>query len=125
MTEVYIVTETATYNHDTTVVAVMDTQVSADRWVSIQRNEHPDSEVDYGVRRYTVGTVSEEIFRDSENFFDIVDAAEWQRDHKMTKDDAYVGNIKRRRTCTKCGSSVIQFEDGTVKDQGTDEPCSK
>jgi hypothetical protein len=102
----------------------MDTRLSADRFVTIQQNERPEADVEYEVRAYTIGFVTEEAFNDSENFTDIVEAAEWQRSHKMAKDNGF-SPIKRRRTCTKCGASVIQFEDGNIKDLGTEYPCPK
>lgn len=126
MTEVHIVVETARYNQGSTIMAVMDSRLSADRWVTMYKNAHPDSEAEYVVRGcYTVGSITDEAFNESESFTDIVDAAEWQKGHDMVKDDAYIGSIKRRSTCIICGSSVIQFADGKIKEQGTQDTCPK
>jgi hemerythrin superfamily protein len=125
VTEVFIVSETERYSDRVTILGVMDTQQSADRFVSLQYNDRPDADVEYGVRSYSISTITDEVYEDATKFNDMVDAAQWNMDHKLVKDDAYVGDIKRRKTCVNCGSSIIQFNDGKVKDQGTGEPCPK
>lgn len=123
MTQVYIVLEVDPYYSRDTVAAVMGSVESAERYIDMQRLDNPNSEVQFKSRPYTVETVTDEAYEEATIFGDLVDRAQWKYDHEMHKDESYVGSIKQRYTCTRCGSSLVQLPDKTIKNYGVEDDC--
>lgn len=123
MTEVYIVTESESYSSRSTVLGVMDTEESANRFVTMRYNRNPEANVEHKITCHTLQTVTDDEYQKATAFADLVDVASWHKSHEMVTDDSHVGAIERRKTCKGCGASVVQFYDDTIKEFGTDQHC--
>jgi ribosomal protein S27AE len=100
-----------------TLYAVYATKEDAERDIFILKAMHSSHFAEGRWRIYPmpVLTVSTQAQAEAQTFQNYIDQFGWSHEFK---DDPGFGKIKARKTCAKCGASVIMYTDGAVEEVG-------